>query len=113
MRAYNNDHPAGVTALLTVHVTTQMPIHYVDAHSSNPTPPYGDWSTAARGIQEALAAVDVPGSVVLVTNGTYAGGLTAAAQVWLRSVNGPASTRIDGGGTNRCVSMMTNVNLTG
>jgi hypothetical protein len=113
LRAYNNDHQAGTTAVIKIRVTTQMPVNYVDAHSGNPVPPYNDWSTAARSIQDAIAAVSIPGSVVLVTNGAYAGGLTVTNPLLLTSVNGPGFTIIDGGGTNRCVSVLTNANLTG
>lgn len=113
LRAYNLDNPAGVTAVLPVRVAAQPPILYVDANSSNPVAPYANWSSAAKNIQDALAAVSVPRSLVLVTNGTYAGVIIVSNSVTLMSVNGPTVTVIDGGGTNQCISLITNVNLSG
>lgn len=90
---------------------------YVDVNSTNPVPPYADWSTAATNIQDAVD-VATNGSIVLVTNGIYAtggrlfGGMTNRVaitnSVTLRSVNGPGTTIIEGSpviGTNavRCV----------
>jgi hypothetical protein len=83
-------------------------IHYVDAHSINPIPPYTNWATAAINIQNAIDAASV-GDEVLVTNGLYnAGGKVMAGDltnrvavdkaVTLRSVNGPKVTVIEGAG---------------
>jgi hypothetical protein len=44
--------------------------HYVAQHSTNSTPPYTNWATAATIIQDAVEAA-VEGDEVVVTNGTY------------------------------------------
>ena len=102
--------------------------HYVDLNSTNPTPPFTDWSVAATNIQDAVDAT-VPGDLVLVTNGVYAtGGRLAAAgpggvvitnriavtnAITLQSVNGPTTTSIDGGNTMRCLYLTNGAVLSG
>lgn len=97
--------------------------HYVDLNSSNPTPPFLDWSTAATNIQDAVDA-SVDGDTVLVTNGVYATGgreiystLTNRVAInkalAVQSVNGPALTLIDGGGAVRPVYMTNAATLSG
>src|SRR5215831_4407529 len=85
--------------------------HCVDVNSANPTPPYTNWVTAAATIQDAVDAA-VAGDEIVVTNGIYAAGGRWAAgfsraavdkPLNLRSINGPQSTIIDAGQSNRCV----------
>lgn len=104
----------------TVTATT----YYVDVKSANPTPPYADWSTASTDIQDAVDIAS-SGDLVLVTNGVYqttAGRMTSdgASNVvvitnalTLRSVNGFATTFIDGGAQMRCVYLTNNAVLEG
>ena len=86
--------------------------HYVDLNSTNAMSPFGDWTTAATNIQDAVDAA-LPGDVVLVTNGVYmTGGPTnygvrvlVTNALTLQSVNGSAVTAIDGTNTVGCVEL--------
>jgi hypothetical protein len=107
LTAYNETHPAGVSATLRVRVVAKQ-VYYVDR--SNPTPmlPYNTWQTAAVNIQDAIDAGSVPGRQVLVADGLYDLGGTAAPGsqllnrvtlsdgVEVHSVNGPSATVIYG-----------------
>jgi hypothetical protein len=106
---------------------------YVDLNSTNPTPPYTNWATAARVIQDAVD-VSTNGDLVLVANGVYQTGgrivsgdsttnrLAVTNAVTVQSINGAAATVIKGyqvpGTTNgysavRCVYLATNATLIG
>ena len=88
-------------------------MHYVAADSSNPISPYNSWATAATNIQDAVdAAGTLPGTQVLVSNGTYQP-IGVSQPLVVLSVNGPQSTVINGGGTNRCASLSGRVQLSG
>src|SRR6266581_2732270 len=93
-------------------------MRYVDVNSTNATPPYTNWTTAATNIQDAVDA-SVAGDEIVVTNGTYSGGgrdydrAKVDKPLSIRSVNGPQFTTIAGGGTNRCVYLTNNAGLSG
>lgn len=107
----------------SLHATT----HYVDLNSANPTSPYTDWTHAATNIQDAVNSAS-GADVILVTNGVYQIGATFIAgsnrvavttPLTLESVNGPASTTIQGyqdpNNTNsvRCVYLANSATLSG
>ena len=106
---------------LAVHATAS--VFYVDVNSTNPTPPYTNWPTAATNIQDAINVAN-NGDLVLVTNGVYQyGGLathqfttpyltnrvTVTKPLTVQSVNGAAVTIIQGmqtvGSTNGSASV--------
>jgi parallel beta-helix repeat protein len=132
LTALNESQPGGVSATQTIHVLA-LPVHYVASGSSDPQPPYTNWATAARTIQEAVDAATSAGALVLVTNGIYADGgravyttmtnrVAVTKPLTLRSVNGPQFTLIQGrqvpGSTNgtgaiRCVYLTNGASLSG
>jgi hypothetical protein len=96
---------------------------YVDVNSPNPSPPYTNWATAARVIQDAVDAA-AAGDEVVATNGIYATGGRATSgsgrsrvvvdkPLTLRSVNGAQFTHIDGLGAVRCVYLTNSATLVG
>jgi len=93
-------------------------VHYVDLNSTNATPPYTDWATAATNIQNAVDAA-IAGDEVIVTNGTYATGgrggnrVDVGKQLKVWSVNGPQFTIINGGQSNICVRSTNSASLSG
>ena len=106
--AYNDSHPAGVSATILIHVENGL--HFVSSVNPNPVPPYSSWVTAATNIQDALDAATVVGALVTVTNGLYSS-VSVNKLLTLRSVNGPQSTIIVGVG--RCVSLTNRASLSG
>jgi hypothetical protein len=86
-------------------------VHYVDASGNNPIPPYSDWATASKTIQDAID-ISSSGDLIWVTNGVYASGgrpmdtalmnrVAIDKALTVQSVNGPAVTVIEGAnGTN-------------
>ncbi len=108
--------------------TAPASVFYVDVNSTNPVPPYADWSTAAMNIQDAIDASS-DGDLILVTNGLYNTGgrvvpflptnrVVINKAVTVQSVNGPATTVIQGNpvigiSAVRCVYLTTNAVISG
>jgi hypothetical protein len=86
-------------------------VHYVDVNSTNATPPYTNWTTAATNIQDAVDAA-VADDEVVVTNGNYAP-IYVPRLLTVRSVNGPQFTTVNGGGSVRCVYLTNGASLSG
>lgn len=97
--------------------------HYVDLYSTNATPPYTNWVTAASNIQHAIDECGV-GDVVWVSNGVYDTGSAAGSDGWpsrvvaesairIRSVNGTNVTHIKGDASTRCVYLGVGAMLSG
>jgi len=108
---HNSLGPTAFTLLLAASRLSAA-THYVSQDSINPTPPYTNWITAAKNIQLAVL-VAAAGDVIIVTNGLYLGGVSVTNALALLSLNGPQFTTIDGGGTNRCVSLTNSASLSG
>ncbi len=99
-------------------------VRYVDVNSTNATPPYTNWTTAATNIQDAVDTA-VAGDEIVVTNGFYATGWRATVgdstpnrvavdkPLMLRSVNGPQSTTIDASRSGRCAYLTNGASLSG
>ena len=95
-----------LTATLTPQAVLASSTRYVSLTSTNPSPPYLDWSTAATNIQDAIDAA-VAGDSVIVSNGIYNsrtramnGGTTNRVAInkalTVQSFSGPAVTVITG-----------------
>src|SRR5271167_3844252 len=92
---------AGLVLFLATNALAET--HYVDVNSTNPVPPYADWSTAATNIQDAVNA-STNGDLILVTNGVYRC-VVVTNVLTIQSINGSAATVINGGNTNYCISL--------
>ena len=85
---------------------TEAAMVYVDVNSATPVFPYDDWTNAARQIAHGVSAA-AAGDTVLVTDGLYqvSSAIIVNKAITIRSVNGPASTFIDGQGSARCLDL--------
>jgi hypothetical protein len=128
-------HPSLFTAVCWLLFASKLPasVLYVDVNSTNPVPPYADWSTASTDIQSAIDASS-DGDQIWVNDGVYQTGgevvsgfsltnrVAINKAITVQSVNGPAATIIQGyqvpGTTNgssavRCVYLTTNAVISG
>ena len=86
-------------------------VHYVDVNSTNATPPYTNWTTAATNIQDAVDAA-VAGDEIVVTNGAYYS-IFVDKPLSVRSVNGPQSATIWGDFDARCAYLLNGASISG
>ncbi|PWU15132.1 MAG: hypothetical protein C5B50_15905 [Verrucomicrobia bacterium] len=127
LTAFNDAVPGGISATTTVWVVTRL-IHYVVTTNTLQQWPYLSWATAATNIQDALDAVYITNSLVLVSNGMFAAGARNSSRAYvtkaatLQSVNGQAATFIVGQqvpgslvgtGAVRCVYLASGTALSG
>ena len=100
-----NSVPFTVITLLLTGSSLPAATHFVSLGSTNPTPPYTSWVTAATNIQPAVD-VAVAGDEVVVSDGIYATDralsysladrVAVTKPLTVRSVNGPQATIIVG-----------------
>ena len=71
------NHSLRLTGIILLLAVTNLSAAtlYVSLESTNPTPPYTNWATAATNIQQTVEAAAASDEVV-VTNGVYPGGVT-------------------------------------
>jgi hypothetical protein len=127
-------NPVKISLLLLLAILPGFPAfnasattYYVDVNSTNPTPPYTNWSIASTDIQSAINQT-TNGDLVLVNPGVYqtgeeitglfTNGVLIADPITVQSVSGPLVTTIEGypiANTNgiRCVFMTNGASLTG
>ena len=110
LTVFNDANPSGVNTTIIIHVLTQI-LYYVDANGTNPVAPYSSWDKAATTIQNVVD-IAISGATVVVNDGVYApfGG---NKPLNIQSVNGPATTMVDGGGAQRCVYLAGGAALSG
>ena len=109
--AVTNSYGFDYSQVATLNVYLASPL-FVSQISTNPTPPYASWATAATNIQQAVDA-SAPGDVILVGDGVYAGPVVITHPVMVMSYSGATTTVIDGHGTSQCVWMTNNTRLYG
>ena len=102
-------------AVLGTSPVTPGVVRFVNLNSANPAAPYTDWSSAATNIQDAIDA-SADGDFIFVTNGAYTAtgratadgntnGIVATNSITIQSVNGAASTLLDGLNLMRCANI--------
>lgn len=84
------------------------------ALSGNDTNSGSDWLNAKKSIQAAVSAA-VSGDQVWITNGTYRldAEITVTNAIFIRSVNGPEVTVVDGCRSNRCFNLSSACTVSG
>ena len=133
VRSWNLDHPEGVVATASV-VVTARPVLFVATNGLH-VPPFDSWERAATNIQAAIDAAPIGGADIWVADGVYNSGsrtfpytsqsytssptrVVVNKPIWLRSLNGPERTIIEGQGpigsnAVRCVYLVRGATLEG
>jgi hypothetical protein len=118
-------HPLLLAAIFLgfLAVRASATTYYVDINSTNPTPPYTDWSIASTDIQSAVNQA-TNGDVVLVNDGVYQSGghiapdgnlscVVVSNVITLESINGDTAVFIDSRNKMRCVYLGNGATLAG
>lgn len=102
-----------IAAIWAVSLSVSGATLYVSPTGSN-TPPYETWAKAATRIESAVN-IATNGDTVLVTNGVYypASEMQVTQAITVASVNGWASTVVDGSGAHRCFNLVANAVVDG
>lgn len=97
--AWTNIYADGVLTAVFISLS-----FYVDSTNGNDEADGLSWATAKRTLQSAIDCT-LAGDTVWATNGVYAPITTGDRAITIASVNGANATIIDGGTTQRCVTM--------
>lgn len=99
--AYGN-YSSGVNTHAMPHIT---PTHYISFDGANEYP-FSTPETATSNFQYGVVLAR-DGDTVFVSNGVYllSSEIKVSQDITIQSVNGPAVTIVDGGGSNRCFNL--------
>ncbi len=107
LTAYNDDYPDGIVVSQQIQVGTleELAIHVSKTGDDADTG--FNWSTAKGTLAAGVAAQDIAGGTVLVSNGIYsiASELVVTNNIVLQGWAGAANTILDGGGDSRCLNL--------
>ena len=104
---YNDEFSGGVSTSLTVQVYSELASAIHVSPAGNNANDGTSWAAAKKTIQAGVDAQEIAGGIVWVTNGTYSlsSSIKVHKEVRIISVNGTASTVVDGRGAVQCFNL--------